>query len=871
MQNKLTGRLWRKNIDLESNEFSSDIKIRNYTNKQRFSQLTSFAIHSQSDYLLKSSFNSTKNESSIIEIFNKNRITDEMEIVYRFALNQPVYDMNWMDSRLLVASKGTAHLFELSKEFLDKISIIEKQGYNREELCGDLEEKGCYKHKHLGGRLLSAPPGEKNSKFLTIENNNLHIWDLNNSQDPLNTAQVSASCLYVSEYNPLMENIVIVGGVGSSIKIIDSRNISSHYSMIQNIENSKHDIVNDIQWSPFLPFVFASAGEDFTVKVWDMRFIQKAKPVYILEGHENIVDSICWSHFYPDFLFSSSLDHNVNFWSLNSSPNCLLSSQKIRNETIAGIACSRNSSEFVYLASKLNTVFSIQISEDFLSSLARNVLLKIKDRDMRTIHNCIFYRDFRQASNLVLSQSKNSIKQNHPKKALEITKLLRPLVLADFKQTPLRSVFWMCAVSIPPLFPFDWTQSVDSNFLFEKKLISLEAKLQLMIQQENFTGISKYLPKVQDFLLKLDFSTVSNMVEILSKTDIILAISLVISYGEQANDTEHSNFLNLAYPLIFPTVYDDPNEVFYSSIDNLKSEEKSIIQDHSKISNSKSDFSQTNQNPKKIRSTNSNTQDSNSQIQNTEDDNVVVIDESLRNLRQKKRSKKNLSFSLARPVVTFERILSQLKIMKNVHTFLGNNYSPPTINDHDTALSLFQDPLNLISITMLRLYLFLLLQKFQIIPFYIIASSFADEFSQAPIALLLQEMMSTIGFSILQKVLKKSYSQKISKRIIDIRNSLECAIEIATKSALIPKPVATFFQQVIPQFSSDLRNSLKDPKLVSDPSFANIQSQMKISLEKIHQFDFESRSRICKLEIEVAKEVLKSFLSKFDSTNSNLN
>jgi ribosome assembly protein RRB1 len=73
--------------------------------------------------------------------------------------------------------------------------------------------------------------------------------------------------------------------------------------------------VEDIQWSPTEPDVFASCGVDRTVRVWDAR--QRGGPALTCEGaHADDVNVISWSRAVAFLIASGCDDGSFKIWDL---------------------------------------------------------------------------------------------------------------------------------------------------------------------------------------------------------------------------------------------------------------------------------------------------------------------------------------------------------------------------------------------------------------------------------------------------------------------------------------------------------------------------------------------------------------------------
>ena len=76
------------------------------------------------------------------------------------------------------------------------------------------------------------------------------------------------------------------------------------------------DSVEDLQWSPSEPTVFASASVDKTVRIWDTRAPSKAQIVF--QAHEADVNVISWNHDTEYMMASGGDDGHLRVWDLRN-------------------------------------------------------------------------------------------------------------------------------------------------------------------------------------------------------------------------------------------------------------------------------------------------------------------------------------------------------------------------------------------------------------------------------------------------------------------------------------------------------------------------------------------------------------------------
>ena len=75
--------------------------------------------------------------------------------------------------------------------------------------------------------------------------------------------------------------------------------------------------VEELQWSPSEPFVFASASADSTIRIWDTRS-KRRTPAISVTASETDVNVLSWSHLTPYLLASGDDSGRLSIWDLRA-------------------------------------------------------------------------------------------------------------------------------------------------------------------------------------------------------------------------------------------------------------------------------------------------------------------------------------------------------------------------------------------------------------------------------------------------------------------------------------------------------------------------------------------------------------------------
>lgn len=107
---------------------------------------------------------------------------------------------------------------------------------------------------------------------------------------------------------------LLTGDVHSKIYLTTST--PSGFNALSQPFLSHTSSVEDIQWSPSEPTVFASCSADQSVQVWDVRSKGRKSVVGISTAHESDVNVISWNKKTSYLLLSGGDEGNIKVWDL---------------------------------------------------------------------------------------------------------------------------------------------------------------------------------------------------------------------------------------------------------------------------------------------------------------------------------------------------------------------------------------------------------------------------------------------------------------------------------------------------------------------------------------------------------------------------
>ncbi|PWN47269.1 WD40 repeat-like protein [Violaceomyces palustris] len=109
---------------------------------------------------------------------------------------------------------------------------------------------------------------------------------------------------------------LLTGDIHSKIFLTTSNN--SGFTTMPTPFTSHTSSVEDLQWSPSEPTVFASCSADRSIRVWDVRVKSRKSVIAVDEAHEQDVNVISWNRGTDYLLLSGGDEGGLNVWDLRS-------------------------------------------------------------------------------------------------------------------------------------------------------------------------------------------------------------------------------------------------------------------------------------------------------------------------------------------------------------------------------------------------------------------------------------------------------------------------------------------------------------------------------------------------------------------------
>ena len=109
---------------------------------------------------------------------------------------------------------------------------------------------------------------------------------------------------------------LLTGDMHSKIFLTTSNNtgFTTHATPFESHTSS----VEDLQWSPTEPTVFASCSADRSIRIWDVRIKSHRSALTVDAAHEQDVNVISWNRGTQFLLLSGGDDGALNVWDMRS-------------------------------------------------------------------------------------------------------------------------------------------------------------------------------------------------------------------------------------------------------------------------------------------------------------------------------------------------------------------------------------------------------------------------------------------------------------------------------------------------------------------------------------------------------------------------
>lgn len=189
--------------------------------------------------------------------------------------------------------------------------------FDREALPDFSSDQSCrplhrlkYHTKESWG--LSWSPFTKGQLLTGSEDATIALWDLASPSKPKDVLTHHSAIVNDVQYSVKNANLFASASEDASMKVYDLRLVKDPVMTFEEIHSRAF---NSLSFNHFNEYIIATGCADDTVGLWDIRNTTKA--VYSLSGHASDVSHVAWSPHDESVLASAGYDRRINLWDLS--------------------------------------------------------------------------------------------------------------------------------------------------------------------------------------------------------------------------------------------------------------------------------------------------------------------------------------------------------------------------------------------------------------------------------------------------------------------------------------------------------------------------------------------------------------------------
>ena len=465
---------------------------------------------------------------------------------------------------------------------------------------------------------------ESNSIVATLESCSIHLWDVKTATR-IGSQAASGAPVLCGGFHPQHPHIVACSGVSATIKILDVRNMkgSSGSAIVLKQQRDIHrGAVLDLQWSPFVPFWYATSSEDGNVHVWDLR--SQKMPVSVLKQSTNAVSVLAWDQQHPELLAAGGVDAGLSLYHLGIGPHYVAASNLSKSsEELVSLVSSTNAHVYYSLQSD-GALSAVCLEDAFLSDLVPTKEWKdtpgISKYELQKMEKAFYLRQYPQGYKLACELMEKSVRDGAVDVALEILEALDTRKLSWDFILPVREKTAVgelpddpssasgvrfrsstgndsnAAQCNAPLLSFaddvkTWSSFLPPNFegwssqipaaqLQQMELLKLELRLKARIQRGDLDGIREmaavvkhvYTGMTSENPVRLDMAVIGQLIQALLGYDMGEGYELAEFIGHTLEKVHlFEEFVPIVQIVLAPTIYEGKYETRQESVFRLGS------------------------------------------------------------------------------------------------------------------------------------------------------------------------------------------------------------------------------------------------------------------------------------------------------------
>ncbi|KAJ1770489.1 hypothetical protein LPJ74_003161 [Coemansia sp. RSA 1843] len=284
-------------------------------------------------------------------------------------------------------------------------------------------------NKQANGGWPPPSAGANSEMFLACVGGVVNIWDAAHSQHALRMEKVSNQPLTRASWNPeAPANLIAASGVDGVINILDLRRrgraVAWRTALPALGGNDAADegwAINDIAWSPFVPYWLATASESGLVRVWDMRYAASDGAAVATLRHptnHGSITSVAWSPAHVDMLATGASDRSWRLHALRtgastdeSSSDTPIVAEQRAAEDIGSVVSVHGKGNTFYTLSSCGDLYAHRVAP---SALKHTATFRMDNETAKRAEAAVHARDFKAASENVLELVERLKEQQQP-------------------------------------------------------------------------------------------------------------------------------------------------------------------------------------------------------------------------------------------------------------------------------------------------------------------------------------------------------------------------------------------------------------------------------------------------------------------------
>ncbi|KAJ2236905.1 hypothetical protein H4R99_002201 [Coemansia sp. RSA 1722] len=371
-------------------------------------------------------------------------LDDQLDVKASFASKFPIYSLAFKANLLMAGTdRNTSVLYHV-----DRARLL---GFTSDDSDGPLVKcVGTFKNKsaksidvaapgnHVPTKRVSCvefapafgtasggwPPSSVSSNadlFLSCLGGVVNIWDAAASQHAVRIEKVSNQPLVCARWSPQAPaSLVATGGTDGVVSVLDLRRrgkaVAWRTAETAWMGTDIGGAINDVAWSPYMPYWLATSGEGGSVSLWDLRYAASEGAAVATLQHptsHGSVRSLAWSPTHVDLLATGSSDKSWWLHSLRVDEDDALEMGRkdrrvVRDTVVADRRAADDIGSVVAVRAKGNTFYTLSSCGDLYahrvtaSALNGASVHRMEGDDFERAEAAVYARDVRAAAESVL-------------------------------------------------------------------------------------------------------------------------------------------------------------------------------------------------------------------------------------------------------------------------------------------------------------------------------------------------------------------------------------------------------------------------------------------------------------------------------------